>query len=98
MAHAETYTVRLGDRGRLVLPSELRRRAGLREGQELVLIYADGVVRLATRRELARSGRGMFSEVADGRDLVAELIAERREESGGDAKRERSTPGPRRRS
>ncbi|MGZ8606160.1 MAG: AbrB/MazE/SpoVT family DNA-binding domain-containing protein [Actinomycetota bacterium] len=80
MTHTTTYSVRLGDRGRLVLPAELRRRAGMREGEELMLIYADGVVRLATRRELARAGRGMFAGAA-GRDLVAELIHERREEA-----------------
>jgi bifunctional DNA-binding transcriptional regulator/antitoxin component of YhaV-PrlF toxin-antitoxin module len=85
MTHPETYTVRLGDRGRLVLPSDLRRRAGLREGQELALVYADGIVRLATRRELARSGRGMFAEAAGGRDLVGELIRERREEAVAEA-------------
>ena len=81
MAHTDTYTVRLGERGRLVLPAELRRRAGLRDGQELVLIYADGVVRLATRRDLARAGRGMFSHAGRGRDLVSELIRDRREEA-----------------
>jgi AbrB family looped-hinge helix DNA binding protein len=92
MAHTEiqTYSVRLGDRGRLVLPAELRRRAGLREGQELVLIYANGVVHLATRQELTRAARGMFSGVGRGRDLVAELIAERREE----ARREASARPP----
>ncbi|HEX9124667.1 MAG TPA: AbrB/MazE/SpoVT family DNA-binding domain-containing protein [Actinomycetota bacterium] len=88
MTHTATYTVRLGDRGRLVLPAELRRRAGLRQGQELVLIYAHGVVRLATREELARAGRGMFSHAGAGRDLVAELIHERREE----ARKEDTTP------
>ena len=85
MTHTETYTVRLGERGRLVLPAQLRRRAGLREGQELVLIYADGVMRLATRGELARSGRGMFSHAGQGRDLISELIEERREEARREA-------------
>jgi len=91
VAHAETYTVRMGDRGRLVLPSELRRRAGLQEGQELVLIYADGIVRLATRRELARAGRGMYAEASRGRDVVGELLRERREE----VRAERSATGSR---
>jgi AbrB family looped-hinge helix DNA binding protein len=81
MTHIQQHVVRLGERGRLVLPAELRRRAGLREGQELVLTYADGVIRLATRQELARAGRGMFSEAGRGRDLVSELIGERREEA-----------------
>jgi AbrB family looped-hinge helix DNA binding protein len=76
----ETFSVRLGERGRLVLPAELRRRAGLDDGEELILIYADGVIRLATRRELARAGRGMFANVAAERDLVAELLADRRRE------------------
>lgn len=77
----ETYSVRLGERGRLVLPAELRRRAGLREGEELLLIYADGVLRLATRAELAKAGRGMFSDLTPDRDLVAELIRQRRDDA-----------------
>lgn len=86
MAHADRFSVRLGDRGRLVLPAELRERAGLREGQELLLIYSDGVIRLATREELARAGRGMFVEAAEGRDLVSELIRERRDEARGEGR------------
>ena len=81
MSHTETYRVRLGDRGRLVLPAELRRRAGLLEGQELIISYEGGIVRMATREELAKAGRGMFASVGHGRDLVAELIAERRAEA-----------------
>jgi AbrB family looped-hinge helix DNA binding protein len=81
VTHIATYPVRLGDRGRLVLPAELRRRAGLREGQELVLVYAGGVIRLASREELARVGRGMFAGAAPGRDLVTELLEERRAEA-----------------
>lgn len=81
MSHTPVYTVRLGERGRLVLPAELRKRAGLREGQELLVSYADGVLRLVTREELARAGRGMFADAGQGRDLVSELIAERRSEA-----------------
>jgi len=81
MSHTETYRVRLGDRGRLVLPADLRRRAGLHDGQELVLSYEGGVVRMVTRADLAAAGRGMFASIAPGRDLVAELIAERRAEA-----------------
>lgn len=81
MSRTDTFRVRLGDRGRLVLPAELRKRAGLREGQELVLTYEDGIVRMVTRADLARAGRGMFASAAKGRDLAAELIAERRAEA-----------------
>jgi len=81
MSHTETYAVRLGDRGRLVLPAELRRRAGLEEGQELVLSYEGGVVRMVTRADLATAGKGMFADTAPGRNLADELIAGRRAEA-----------------
>lgn len=81
MSRSETYRVKLGDRGRLVLPAALRKRAGLEEGQELILSYEGGVVRMVTRADLAAAGLGMFAGTAPGRDLVAELIAERRAEA-----------------
>ena len=45
-----TYTVMMGDRGRLVIPSELRERSGLKEGSSLVLLETPGGLVL---RELA---------------------------------------------
>jgi AbrB family looped-hinge helix DNA binding protein len=69
-----TYHVVVGDRGRLVVPAELRERAGLSEGTPLVLIEApDGLV-LLTREQLKARVR---AELA-GLDLVKELLAERR--------------------
>jgi bifunctional DNA-binding transcriptional regulator/antitoxin component of YhaV-PrlF toxin-antitoxin module len=68
----------LGDRGRLVLPAELRHAARLEEGDLLsATLEADGV-RLTSRPQAARVGRGMFAHLAPERDLVAEFIAERR--------------------
>ena len=37
-----TYSITMGDRGRLVVPIELRERAGLTEGTPLVLVETDG--------------------------------------------------------
>lgn len=71
----------MGDRGRLVLPAQLRREAGLRQGDELLVVHEDGVVRLVSRRRLAGAGRGMFAAAAEGRDLISELLGERREEA-----------------
>jgi AbrB family looped-hinge helix DNA binding protein len=69
-----TYHVVVGDRGRLVVPAEVRERAGLSEGTPLVLIEApDGLV-LLTREQLKARVR---AELA-GLDLVKELLAERR--------------------
>ena len=64
----------MGDRGRLVVPSELRARAGLSPGTPVTLIESpDGIV-LLTRDQLKRMVRRDLA----GANLVAELIAERR--------------------
>ena len=64
----------MGDRGRLVVPSELRTRAGLLPGTPVTLIESpDGIV-LLTREQLKRLVRRDLA----GSDLVAELVAERR--------------------
>jgi AbrB family looped-hinge helix DNA binding protein len=69
-----THHVIVGDRGRLVVPAEVRERAGLSEGTPLVLIEApDGLI-LLTRDQLKARVRGELA----GLDLVEELLAERR--------------------
>jgi bifunctional DNA-binding transcriptional regulator/antitoxin component of YhaV-PrlF toxin-antitoxin module len=76
----EGYAVRLGDRGRLVLPAELRRALGFLAGDELVARLDGDGVRIVSRRQLARQARGLLRATAKQRDLVAELLAERRQE------------------
>jgi len=72
-----TYPVVVGDRGRVVLPASVRRRAGMSAGTPLVLLEtSDGLV-LLTRKQLQSRVR---SELA-GLDLVGDLIAERRREA-----------------
>ena len=69
-----TYAVTMGDRGRLVVPAELRERLHLEPGTPLLLVdTADGVV-LATREQAKRLVRAQLI----GPSLVAELLAERR--------------------
>ncbi len=68
------YTVTMGDRGRLVVPAELRERAGLHEGRVLVLVATPSGVVMLTRDELKALVRADLA----GLDLVDELIAERR--------------------
>jgi AbrB family looped-hinge helix DNA binding protein len=74
------YAVRLGDRGRLVLPAELRRALGFSAGDELVARLDGDGVRIVSRRQLARQARGLLRATGEQRDLVAELLAERRQE------------------
>ncbi len=64
----------MGDRGRLVIPAELRSRAGLTEGTPLVLLDTPSGVVMMSREQLKARVR---SELA-GLDLVGELLAERR--------------------
>lgn len=70
-----THNVTVGNRGRIVVPAEVRARAGLSEGTPLILLEApDGLV-LLTRQQLRKRVR---SELA-GLDLVSELLADRRQ-------------------
>jgi AbrB family looped-hinge helix DNA binding protein len=80
MASAE-HVVSLGPQGRLVIPAKLRRELGLEEGATLAIRSEGGRLILEPREEVLRRLRGRFAQVADGRLLSEELIAERREEA-----------------
>jgi AbrB family looped-hinge helix DNA binding protein len=93
MAHAnvsvpqESYVLHLGDRGRLVLPSRLRKRLALKSGEELVLtLDDDGAMRLTTRRQRLNKLQGMFAAIEPHRRLSDELIRERRMEARRESK------------
>ena len=69
-----TYPVVVGNRGRIVVPAEVRERAGLTEGTTLVLLDTpDGLV-LLTRDQLRARVRRELAGV----DLVGDLLADRR--------------------
>ena len=68
------YTATMGDRGRLVIPLELRRHAGLTEGVPLVLVETASGIVVMTREQAREQVRGQLA----GTDLVAELLADRR--------------------
>ena len=70
----------MGDRGRLVIPAELRERAGLAEGVPLILLEAPHGLVLFTRSQLQELVRADLAGV----DLVGELLAERRAESAAE--------------
>ncbi len=79
------YTLHLGNRGRIVLPAEVRHRLDLKDGDRMTLtIEADGSLRLLSAREAARAGRGLLRRMLpdiEGRSLSDELVAERRAEA-----------------
>jgi AbrB family looped-hinge helix DNA binding protein len=69
-----THRVVVGDRGRLVVPAEVRERVGLVPGAILVLLETPSGIVLMTQQQL----RERVREEVSGLDLVGELLAERR--------------------
>lgn len=70
----------MGDRGRLVVPAELREHAGLVNGRPLVLVETPGGVLLLTREQAKQRVRDELRGV----DLVGDLLADRRREAAAD--------------
>jgi len=70
----------MGDRGRLVIPADLRERAGLAEGTALILLETPTGVVLLTRPQLQKLVRADLA----GLDLVGELLYERRAEAAAE--------------
>ena len=69
-----TYHLTVGDRGRIVVPADVRERAGLVAGTPLVLVETDDGLVLLTRSQL----RARVQADLAGLDLVSELLADRR--------------------
>ena len=76
--------VRVNQQGRIVIPAECRSAAGIKPGDELLIeLVGEGELRLRTRRQAIKIARSIVARrVPKTRDLVAELIDERREEAG----------------
>ena len=73
---------KVGEGGRLVIPAEFRKALGMKVGDDVILVLADGEVRVLTRHEsIHRAQERVRRYVPADRSLAAELIAERREEA-----------------
>lgn len=70
----------MGDRGRLVIPAELRQRVGLDEGRVLILLETPGGVVLLTRDQVKARVRTNL----EGLDLVDDLLTIRRKEASAE--------------
>ena len=71
---ATAFTTSLGDRGRLVVPAELRARQQWEQGTPLLLIETERGVIVTTRDQAV----ALLREQLAGASLVDELTAERR--------------------
>lgn len=76
MAEPAIGPIRVGPKGRLVLPAEARRELGLEVGDELCVLVEDDMIKLMTPDRLTKLIQDAFSEY-DG-SMVEDLLAERR--------------------
>ena len=77
-------TVRLDERGRLVLPAEIRNRLGLKPGDELLVSEDEGgVLHVSGRMAAARALIGIAGPSAG--SAVDELRELRRQDAAGDS-------------
>ena len=76
MAGNLSHAVALGDRGCFVIPSDVRERHGWQTGTPLVALDTDaGLIVMSAEEALS-----WLQSRLEGRDLVAELLADRKAE------------------
>jgi AbrB family looped-hinge helix DNA binding protein len=72
--------MRIGAKGRLVIPAAIREAMGIADGNMLILRVVDGELRIATRESLLRRAQEWARQnIPPGVSLADELNAERRE-------------------
>ena len=71
-----TSVVKVGPKGRVVIPGAVREQLDISEGDELVVVVDHDTVRLLPRANVVASLRGALADAEV--DVVAELLAERR--------------------
>ena len=71
--------VRFGTQGRLVVPAPMRKALGFKTGDPVVVRVEDGRLVVESRDSVVRRVQHRFG--VTGRNLVEELISERRQEA-----------------
>jgi AbrB family looped-hinge helix DNA binding protein len=90
------FKVTVTDRGRIVLPAEVRERLKIKDGDWLTLILEpDGVIKMLTGKvwtdNFLQVMRHAARHIPPGRSLSDELIAERRREAAREEREFRKT-------
>lgn len=78
----ESHMVRLGARGRVVLPAAVRRLMNVSEGDSLLFLVDQDGVKLASLRDQVRGARGLYRHLGPG--LVRELLRGRAEDANAE--------------
>ncbi len=81
-ATMNTARARVDGQGRIVIPADLRRALGIKEGERVIVRLEDGELRITTIDHAIRQAQQMVRQyIPPGHSLVDELIAERRAEA-----------------
>ncbi len=75
------FRMRLNRQGRVVIPAKLRAASGIALGSEVVLEAFEGEVRIRSVDAAVTRVQAKYKDLAQGRRVVDELLAERREEA-----------------
>jgi AbrB family looped-hinge helix DNA binding protein len=78
----DTDVVEVGPKGRVVIPSHVRRRLGIEQGTRLAVLVDDEAVVLVPRAAIERRLHAIFKGVPV--SMAAELLEERRAEAAAD--------------
>lgn len=84
-AQVAMTTMRVGPKGRVVIPQGVREALGIREGDTVLIRVEDGRAVLETWEAVERELFALVDQVAGGRSLSDELLAERRAEARREA-------------
>ena len=74
-------TSRLEPSGRLLIPAAIRRKLGLKAGEELIIVEEDGGLQIYTRAAALKKVQDYFAQFNDGTSMSEELIRDRRLEA-----------------
>lgn len=76
------FSMKMSEGGRVVVPAEIRKALGLKDGDTVLWEMIDGEARLTTKLQRMRKAQELVRQyVPEGVSLVDELIAERRAEA-----------------
>ena len=88
------YSVPVQENGRMILPAELRKELELGKGDRIIIETHGDTIALSTPRRSRRRAQELFRRyVPAGRDLVDDVIADRRAECARESDREDRSAG-----
>jgi AbrB family looped-hinge helix DNA binding protein len=87
--------LRIGAKGRIVLPAALRTEAHLQEGDELIAFVEGSRITLETRADIKARLRAQAMATRGRGDAVADLLEDRRADLALEDERLRLEPGSR---